>query len=287
MPATSSPFERVIGAIDVPVAPGRARLDLAHRAENSNRNGTLHGGVIASLAAIAGARALRDPAATPLGAGSPIDLSLQFVAAAAGVDVVARARVSRRGREIGFAEIAIDAAAGGPVARALLAARTAPLPPCAPATGGEAARHAEALGRLERSRFSGSAFSARLAVSSASLPTGGVVALLPWRESLADEGGAVHAGAVATLVDAAGGASAWTRGGFDPRGRAATIAMHLSIGAGARGADLLAIARAPSGSGGIFAIGVDVLRRDDGAAVAAGSVVYRVSRPGDRPGEGG
>lgn len=273
------PFEREIEVAVAAAPPGRVRLELAHRDGNANRNGTLHGGVIASLVAIAGARAACGPGAGVGSGGAPLDLSVQFVSAASRSDVVVTAGLLRRGREVGFAEVAVDTAAGEPVARGMLAARTAGLDP----PSGEAAvgveRMDEALGRLDRARFSGSAFSARLRISSASLSSGGVVAVLPWQELLADGSGAVHPGAIATLVDAAGGAAAWTRGGFDSRGRAATIAMHLAIGAASRGEDLVAIARAPWPVDRFSSIVVDVVRRADAAPVATGAVVYRVDRP--------
>lgn len=285
-----APFLRVLGLESAEAVPDGLRLRLPHRADNANRNGTLHGGVIASLVETAGALALERPA---VGGSAPawrrpaaVDLSIHFVAPAIACDVEAEARIVRRGRSVGFAEVAVADADGSPIARGLLAARpvsTLSSPLGAGETehdgAGLPASHREALERLSFSRFSGSAFSARLQVRSARIPGAGVVALLPWQELLADEFGQVHAGAIATLVDAAGGASAWTAGGFDPRGRASTIAMHLTVARAPAGADLVAIAEAPWRTGDLFSIAVEVATRDRAEPVARGSVVYRVVRP--------
>jgi len=297
--ALDAPFLRLLGLDAADAIPDGVHLRLEHRPDNANRNGTLHGGVIASLVETAGALALERAAgatgaAGAGGGGDPaepsawrrppaVDLSIHFVAPAVDRAVVAEAHVVRRGRAVGFAEIAVADDAGGAIARGLLAARaeleTSPLAGVAAVDGGLPASHRAALERLSSSRFSGSAFSARLEVRSARIPGAGVVALLPWQDLLADEAGRVHAGAIATLVDAAGGASAWTADGFDPRGRASTIAMHLTVARAPRGEDLVAIAQPPWRTGGLFSIAVEVATRERAEPVAWGSVVYRVVRP--------
>ncbi len=308
-----APFLRVIGIDAAEPIPSGVRLRLAHRPDNANRNGTLHGGVIASLVETAGSLALEreasaegrapagpasraaeevattgaraaDPTRSPWLRPAAVDLSIHFVAPAVERDVVAEARTVRRGRAVGFAEVSVSDPSGAPIARGLLAARAvgdSDRAEPSPSADGEGlpASHREALSRLSFSRFSGSAFSARLQVRSARIPGAGVVALLPWQDLLADEAGQVHAGAIATLVDAAGGASAWTAGGFDPRGRASTIAMHLTVARAPAVADLVAIAQPPWRTGDLFSIAVEVATREHALPVAWGSVVYRVVRP--------
>ena len=304
-----APFLRAVGLEAAEPIPGGVRMRLDHRPENANRNGTLHGGVIASLIETAGALALERDAATaetaamgataataatageerrakrtPWRRPAAVDLSIHFVAPAVECDVVAEARTVRLGRAVGFAEVSISDPAGAPIARGLLAARAvADAEPAQAAPPGSAAglpaSHRAALERLSFSRFSGSAFSARLQVRSARIPGAGVVALLPWQDLLADELGQAHAGAIATVVDAAGGASAWTAGGFDPRGRASTIAMHLTVARAPAGTDLVAIAQPPWRTGDLFSIAVEVATREHAEPVAWGSVVYRVVRP--------
>jgi acyl-coenzyme A thioesterase PaaI-like protein len=147
-------------------------------------------------------------------------------------------------------------------------------------TGSEASGiNPDALARLASARFSGSPFSGRLRIASARFGGNNVVAVLPWQSALADHTGRVHEGAFATLVDAAGGAAAWAVEGFDARGRAATIAMHLTCGISTRGEDIVATARPPWRTGEIFAIPVDLLGRSSGRPLATASVTYRIVRP--------
>jgi uncharacterized protein (TIGR00369 family) len=280
------PYGTLLGVALDRAEPGAVRLRIADRADNRNRNGTLHGGVIASLAHMTGAAAARTVAGDD-GAGADVavvELSVQFVAVAGGEDVAAAGRVVRRGREFVFAEVAVDGATGEPVARALVASRSARRETETGLLGrrvrGEASGlDADATARLATARFSGSPFSARLRIASARLEGGGVVAVLPWQGGLADHGGRVHEGALATLVDAAGGAAAWAVEGFDARGRAATIAMHLTFGAATRGEDVVAVARPAWRAGEIYSAAVDLLGRASGRALATGGVVYRIVRP--------
>ena len=51
---TTAPYARSIGVELLAIAAGRARLRLPHREDNGNRNGSLHGGVLASLIAMTG-----------------------------------------------------------------------------------------------------------------------------------------------------------------------------------------------------------------------------------------
>lgn len=304
------PYLRTLGLERAESTRGGVRIRLAHRGDNANRNGTLHGGVIASLVETAGSLALERATASapspsaPASASRPtaVDLSIHFVAPAVERDVVADARVVRRGRVVGFADVDVATEDGATIARGMLAARTGTAGGAPTATQGRRGAadrveqggdgpgagdpaqtlpedHRAALERLAFARFSGSAFSARLQVRSARIPGAGVIALLPWQDLLADASGAVHAGAIATLIDAAGGASAWTAGGFDPRGRASTIAMHLTLASAPAGADLVAVAQPPWCSGEYFSIAVEVSTRATATPVAAGSVVYRVVRP--------
>ncbi|HZR80880.1 MAG TPA: hotdog domain-containing protein [Candidatus Binatia bacterium] len=289
----AAPYARSLGVSVADVGRGFVRLALEHRAGNANRNGTLHGGVIASLVHLAGAAVVRTETAvhgseTPQ-AGDPrlVDLSIHFLAAPVREALAAEARITRRGRAIVFADVALVAASGATVARGLVAARTggakahvasAPVGRAVPRDG-DGGIPAAAIARLAFARFSGSPFSARLGITSARVEGSGVVAALPWQDDLADHRGRVHEGALATLVDAAGGAAAWAVEGFDERGRAATIAMHLGFGASTRDEGVIALARAPWRTGEIFVIAVDLFGRASGRSLATGTVTYRIVRP--------
>jgi acyl-coenzyme A thioesterase PaaI-like protein len=127
-------------------------------------------------------------------------------------------------------------------------------------------------------RRSRSAFTARLGVQHAVLAPGHSVLVLPARPELADVGGAIHEGALAALVDAAGGAASWAVDGFDPRGRAATIGMHLCFDCIPAGEDIVVEARTSWRADGIFLNTVMLTARSTGHPVATGSVTYRIIR---------
>jgi uncharacterized protein (TIGR00369 family) len=277
------PYVRMLGAEVAELARDHVRLVLPYHDENANRNGTLHGGVIASLVDLAGSLA----AWTGSSRGahvetSTVDLAIHYLAAAIRCAVFAEARVLRRGREIVFTEVALRSEADKPIARGLLACRA--LPPASEAQARSPGLDPElrelADARLVSARWSGSPFTARLGVSSIRLDDASVVALLRDQPGVADADGRVHEGALAALVDCAGGAAAWSIDGYDPRGRAATIGMHLSYDRSTSGEDVLALANAPWRSGEIFVVPVTLCGRSSGRSLGSGSVTYRIVRSG-------
>src|SRR5204862_7356198 len=101
-----TPYCARFGIVVAAIALDRARLRVPYKDENSNPGRALHGGVPASTIDIAGVLA----AATGL-AGRPVfdagtlDLSVDYLAAAIGEDIVAAAQVLPRGKEIVSAQV--------------------------------------------------------------------------------------------------------------------------------------------------------------------------------------
>jgi uncharacterized protein (TIGR00369 family) len=91
------------------------------RLEHMNAGGVLNGGASASLLTMAGTLAAWTgvdlDAAPHL---SCVDLSVQYLAAATEEDVVAEARVLRRGRDLAFLDVALSSRAGHAICRGLL-----------------------------------------------------------------------------------------------------------------------------------------------------------------------
>ena len=272
----TSPYARFVGIELDAIEPGRVRLRLPARDDTSNRGGSLHGGVTASLLDVAGMVAARSVAGDGPDA-STIDLAIHYLAPAVRETVVVDGIVTRRGREIVFVEATVASAGGTPIARSvgvvrLAAPSEAEPPPSAPPCPIDAATPLVP-------RRSGSAFTARLGVMNATLAPGHAVMVLPARDDLVDVDGAVHEGALAALVDCAGGAAAWSVDGFDPRGRAATIGMHLCYDRTPTNDDVVVEARTSWRAAGIFLNAVTLTARTSGRPVAAGSVTYRIVRP--------
>jgi uncharacterized protein (TIGR00369 family) len=291
-PPGDCPFARTLGARVTELGPRHARLELPYRDENANRNGSLHGGVVAAaidLVAATLARNGMDPARRAR--SSTIDLTVHYLAPAVREAVHADATLLRRGRDITFVEVGVATSAGKQIARGLVAHRAGPaverVSTVATAAGGALVRDRAvdepAPEQLRSARPSGSPFTARIGVISTQLGRGRAVSLLPEREELLAEDGTIHEGALAALVDCAGGAAAWSIDGFDPHGRAATIGMHLCFDVGARGEDVIAEAVNSWCSDGVYVNSVTVAGRASGHAIASGSVTYRIVPPARRP----
>src|SRR5262245_29631526 len=96
----AAPYCVRLGVVVEELVLDRARIRIPYKDENSNPGKALHGGVAAStidvagvLAAVSGASdAARHDAGT-------LDLSVNYLAAAIGEDIVADAQVLRRGKE--------------------------------------------------------------------------------------------------------------------------------------------------------------------------------------------
>jgi uncharacterized protein (TIGR00369 family) len=272
------PYGRFVGVVLEQAESGRVRLRLPASDDTENRNGSLHGGVTASLLDIAGMAAARTAGPAADGAASTIDLAVHYLAPAVREAVVIDGVVTRRGREIVFVEAAVTSADGKPIARSVGVVRAAANgddepPPSAPPCP---------IGRTTAltARRSGSAFTARLGVQNATSAPGHAVLVLPVRADLLDADSCLHEGALAALVDCAGGAAAWSVDGFDPHGRAATIGMHLCYDRTPAEEDVVVEARTSWRAAGIFLNTVMLTTRTTGRAIATGSVTYRIVRSG-------
>jgi uncharacterized protein (TIGR00369 family) len=70
-----------------------------------------------------------------------------------------------------------------------------------------------------------------------------VVLRVPFRENLTNDGSVYHGGVIATALDTAGAAAAWSNHDFDKGVRASTVAMSVQYVGTAKKSDLLCHAR--------------------------------------------
>jgi uncharacterized protein (TIGR00369 family) len=114
----NSPLPAALGITLESIEPDRARLALPYADTLATMDDVVHGGAIAALAdtaAMAAAWATDDvPDAV---AGATVSLAMSYLTAARG-DLVAEARVTRRGRRLCFVDVEVLAAGGTPVASA-------------------------------------------------------------------------------------------------------------------------------------------------------------------------
>ena len=117
---STSPFAVLLGITVVELSDGRAVLSLPFREEVVTIGRTVHGGALASLLDTAAMAAAWCGAPEPDRLqGSTIGLTVSYLAPADGVDVLAEARVLRRGRSV--VHVDVDATADGrSVAHALV-----------------------------------------------------------------------------------------------------------------------------------------------------------------------
>lgn len=102
-----------------------------------------------------------------------------------------------------------------------------------------------------------------------------VVLRLPFREDLTNDGTFFHGGVIASVIDTAGAAAAWSNHDFDKGARASTIAMSVQYVGAARRSDLVCHARTVRR--GRELIFTEITACDDsGAVVAHGVQTYRI-----------
>jgi len=271
----ASPYARMLGVEPLAIAPTRARLRLPFRAGNSNPGGVLHGGVAASLVALAGqavARATLGPEAAPFHTWG---LEVAYLAAAREQAVEVEAARLREGKELVFVDVAMRSEDGKPIAQGLVAARArfgapAPTPPAAAGDDGSAdpgpmGPHIEKI-----------PFMARLGIRIEHMAGGRSRIVLPWREEHADAPGAgVAEGAVLALLDTTGAMAAWAVTGPGPY-KASTPALQAQIVAPAPAEALVAYGHCVHRDGGAFWSDVEVCGADSRRVCARGTVLYRI-----------
>lgn len=98
---------------------------------------------------------------------------------------------------------------------------------------------------------------------------------MPFRPEVTTIADVVHGGAIASLVDVAATAAAWSGAANPERARGTTIGFSLSFLAAGRGQDLVADARVIQRGRTICVLQVDVAGAD-GAAVARALVTYKL-----------
>jgi uncharacterized protein (TIGR00369 family) len=97
---------------------------------------------------------------------------------------------------------------------------------------------------------------------------------LPWSERFATMGDVVHGGAIATLLDTAGMAAAWSDDTVPENLAGATVSMSVSFTAAARASDLIARATVVRRGRSLCFCEVTVVDAAE-AVIAHGSMVHK------------
>lgn len=282
----SAPYAAALGVRVEHLDAAGARLRLPYADANSNPGQALHGGAIASTIDLAGTLAARAALGDPPGlVAGTLDLSVDYLAAAIGVDIVASAEVLRRGKEIVYSAVDVRTDDGKRIAFGLSTVRA--IDPAADPRAAERQRWtpsvaAPADGQKLRgaNAFVMAPFMARLGIAVERAHDAAATLVLPCAADRTDADGALHEGGLAALIDSAGALASWSITGLDMRFKASTVGLHASFHGRVPGADAIAEATTLRRDNEIFLNHVRVAARDTGQVIATGAVTYRIVIPG-------
>jgi uncharacterized protein (TIGR00369 family) len=246
----AAPYNAGLGVQVESVDADAARVRVPYKDENANPGRALHGGVAASTIGICGALAAQSgfDDISDLDTGT-LDLSVNYLAAAIGEDILATAEVLRRGKEIVYSDVDVRNEAGKRIARGLVTYR-AILRGSLPESP-ERQRTMPAETKLPEDGdvpkkahlFVSLPFIARLGMSIVHARDGEAVMHMPFKDDNADDNGAVHEGALAALMDTTGAMASWSITGLDFSYKASTAGMHANYHTPACREDVVAHAR--------------------------------------------
>lgn len=273
-------FANWLGVTVSEVAHDRAVLVLPYRTEHMNAVGVLNGGASASLLTMAGSLA----AWTGVDLDrelhlSCVDLSVQYLAAAIEEDVVAEARVLRRGRNLIFLDLALRSRAGKPICQGLLsyqASDYAGQPPRLRAQHALLPAPAPLIPPEGHRLFRG--YVRKLDITPLHQSPGCVRLCMPCTAMHVDERGQLHAGALASIVDIAAVTASWSLIPRREGARGSTIGMQVSYPSAAASA-VVADAHVQQRSEELLFSTVHVTTAVSGQLVAMGQVSYRILEP--------
>jgi uncharacterized protein (TIGR00369 family) len=117
----NSPYVAHLGIQLIDIQPGVARLSLPFSDTLVTIGTIVHGGAIASLIDTAAMVAALSDAEIPAKArGTTVNLTVAYLAAADKEDLLAVARVLRRGRSLVYVDVEVSGASGNDVAKGLV-----------------------------------------------------------------------------------------------------------------------------------------------------------------------
>ena len=277
------PYHQSLGIRVESVEPDRVRLRVPYKDDNSNPGKALHGGVAASTINIAGVLAAwTGIEARPALETGTLDLSVDYLAAAIGEDIVATAEVLRRGKEIVYTDVDVRNDADKRIAKGLVTYRAFDLdsvpaarerqrgsaPSLPVAASYQIVQHARGFVMVP--------FIARLGILVDHASDGEAVLRMPFKTENADADDAVHEGALAALIDTTGALASWSITGLNFAYKASTVGIHVSHHARAVREEVVAHARTLRRMNEIFLNQVTVSGRTSGRVVATGAVTYRI-----------
>jgi uncharacterized protein (TIGR00369 family) len=251
-----------------------ALLRLPFGDQNSNPGKALHGGCAASLAVVGAHAVTRAALGVESGPWHTAALQVNYLAAAIGEDVTARATLLRRGKEMCFVEVDVTREDGKPIAHATAAVRAR-----FGATPADLYRAEPDHGRSEPGPMGPGVermpYTAARGLRVEHMTGGTSRIAMPAQPANADAAGGTHEGAVLALLDTTGAMAAWATTGVGPY-KASTPALQAQILSPPPGADLVAYGRCLQRDSELLWSEVEVTSVADRRVCARGTVIYRI-----------
>jgi uncharacterized protein (TIGR00369 family) len=269
-----SPYSHALGMKLESLDGSSARIRLPYRDANSNPGRALHGGCAASLGTVAGHAIARAALGEEAGPFHSAQMQVSYLAAAIGEDVVASARLLRRGRELCFVAVDVATDEGKAIASvtATVRARLGKDAVPGPAHPGD---HGGADPGVMGPHIGKVPFIASRGIVVEHMAGGTSRLAMALRDDNLDARGGVHEGAVLALLDTTGAMASWAESG-PGNFKASTASMQLQILAPTPDADLVGYGRCIRNDDEIYWSDVEVAAGDE--VTARGTVLYRIVR---------
>jgi len=269
-----SPYSKFLGVVLEQIDDSSARLRLPYQDANSNPGKALHGGCAASIGAIAGHAITRAALGEEAGPFHTAQMQVSYLAAAIDEEVVADARLLRRGRELCFIAVDIATVEGKPIASVTTTVRGR--------FRREDAHYYVSLGDHGESdpgvmgpHIGRVPFIGNRGIRVEHMAGGTSRLAMPLINDNCDDSGGVHEGAVLALLDTTGAMASWAESG-PGKFKASTASMQMQILGPTPKGDLIAYGRCVQNDNEIYWSDVEVASAADGQVSARGTVLYRI-----------
>jgi uncharacterized protein (TIGR00369 family) len=251
-----------------------AVLALPFREVNSNPGGALHGGCAASLAAMGAQLVTRNALGSAAGPFVLAGLQVNYLAAAINEEVLAKARLQRRGKEMCFVDVRAERHDGKAIASATAMVRARQGAPPAELASYAGERGGDDPGFLGPHAAKMPYMAAR-GIDVQYGVDGGARVAIPASDANRDNEGGVHEGAVLALLDTAGAMASWGVAGRGPH-KASTPSMQAQLLAPPPDEPLLAFARVAQRDGSQYWTDALAIGAETERVFARATVLYRI-----------
>ena len=270
----NSPYARMLGVAIDEITAERVRLVLPFAESNTNPGQVLHGGVAASLVAIAAQAVARAALAADAAPFHSASLQVTYLAAAKAEAVVAEARLLRSGKELGFVDVQVRSEGGKAIAQGLVTVRgrSGQAEAALPESRGD---HGDAEPGPMGPQIAKTPFMGCLGLRVEHMMGGTSRITFPFRAALAGACGGVDEGAALALLDTTGAMAAWAVTGPGPY-RASTPALQAQFLAPPPAEDLVAYGRAVHRDAEAHWCDVEVSGTRTRRVFLRGTVQYRI-----------